>query len=646
MATSHPTQSTNPTLPTMTNNSINTHINHHQPPPSHSNNQINPNIPTKPSLNPYKFVHNFKYQYDSSYNQINQIQELANEYEKAIQITPAQFELKDNGKTIIVTLLTNKDFVHDASNLSTLANLGIFLKLNSNQIDKNSIFCVNGPSSLHKERKADIITELNIYNPDIHVLDCYVLPPKSNSQKTASLKITVATQIMTNTLMNKGIQFENKYINPTLLTRSKILNTSQCPKCQQYNHTYNSCKHTNHICAHCAGNHEIKNCQNKNNIAKCNNCGGSHRTTSNICPIRKKFLIIPSKTEDLNNANALRINPECSYYNEAPIPSNNPWFNSTPQNSTSTHPPPPPNNNINNFPNLPSSSNTPLFPTPTNFPTPNNSTNHSVHNYPTNPNLNNSQPSITYDQCFNMAIKFTDWPFAFKELQKAFHLNPVIEIPSSLYGQLKPEYSTINPTFPPNNTTVIPNPPSTSNNQTTQSHSSPSIPEQNSLIPSPLTSQIHNSKNNFQNNKSNNNSNTGTIPKSTPINQNNPQTVTTPDPPSPIPSSPEADEPAPLSRSSSIVSETSNDSIDVLNLSDQENTIINNPNYTSTPSKSSLSTQNNSSTSHPKKKLINKVITPHEIGNLGPLSPTEKTIIHNLRTRKPNQERPNNSSYV
>ena len=214
MATSHPIQPNNPTISTMTNNTNSTHNNHQQPPPSHSKQQNNPNIPSKTnSSNPYKFVHNFKYQYDSSYNQINQIQELANEYEKAIQITPAQFELKDKGNTLIVTLLTNKDIVHDASNLSTLANLGIFLKLNSNQIDKNSIFCINGPSSLFNERKSDIITELNIYNPDIHVLDCYVLPPKSNSQKTASLKLTVATQVMTNTLMNKGIQFENKYIN-------------------------------------------------------------------------------------------------------------------------------------------------------------------------------------------------------------------------------------------------------------------------------------------------------------------------------------------------------------------------------------------------------------------------------------------------
>ena len=129
MATSHPVQPTNPTIPTMNHNTNNNHNIHQEPSPSHSKHQNNPKILTKSnSSNPYKYVHNFKYHYDSSYNQITQIQELANEYEKAIQITPAQLELKDKGITLIVTLLTNKEIVHDATNLYTLANLRIFLK--------------------------------------------------------------------------------------------------------------------------------------------------------------------------------------------------------------------------------------------------------------------------------------------------------------------------------------------------------------------------------------------------------------------------------------------------------------------------------------------------------------------------------------
>ena len=147
---------------------------------------------------------------------------------------------------------------------------------------------------------------------------------------------------MTNIIMNQGIQFENNYINPTQLSWSKILNTTQCSKCQQFNHGYNACKHINHVCAHCSGDHELKSCQIKNTITKCNNCGGSRRSTSNTCPIKQKYLIIPSKTNDLNKANALRINPESSYYSEAPNPTNNPWFNPIPHNTNPNPLPPPP----------------------------------------------------------------------------------------------------------------------------------------------------------------------------------------------------------------------------------------------------------------------------------------------------------------
>ena len=129
---------------------------------------------------------------------------------------------------------------------------------------------------------------------------------------------------MASITISKGFKILNKYINPTQLSSSKILNTSQCSKCQAFNHGYNGCKNIKNVCPHCSLDHELKHCQNKKKPALCNNCGSNHRTTSNTCIIKQKYLIIPTSFHD-KDKEKLRINPESSYYTEAPIPSNNPW---------------------------------------------------------------------------------------------------------------------------------------------------------------------------------------------------------------------------------------------------------------------------------------------------------------------------------
>ena len=191
---------------------------------------------------------------------------------------------------------------------------------------------------------------------------------------------------------------------------------------------------------------------------------------------------------------------------EAPIPINNPWSNqSNPNFNTNTPllPTPPQLNNNNTFPNLPSTSKAPLLPTPTNilpnfiFNQNNINNNNLNNNHPIN---NNTLPIITYDQCLSMAIKFIDWPFAFKELQKAFHLHPVIEISSSLHGQLKPEYSSINPTnhTSPTNIPLLTSTPQQSINQpstypqpqTNHANTTPASAEYSTPVPQISTSKI------------------------------------------------------------------------------------------------------------------------------------------------------------
>ena len=278
-----------------------------------------------------------------------------------------------------------------------------------------------------------ILSTINSDNLEIFALDCYIIPPKSINQKTASFKITVATQKMASIAISKGFKKLNKYINPTQLSRSKILNTSQCSKCQAFNHSYNGCKNIINVCLYCSLGHEFKNCLNKKKPALCNNCGSNHRTTSNNCPIKQKYLFVSTSFHD-KDKEKLRVNPESSYFIEAPIPSNNPWASHPTTNSQ----PPVQSNNHQNFPSLPGKK-APLLPTPNLFP--------QISHQKTSPTLANNQPHplITYDQCFAMAVRFVDWPFAFEELQRAFNLFPDISIPSSLHNKLKPEFFSLNP---------------------------------------------------------------------------------------------------------------------------------------------------------------------------------------------------------
>ena len=67
-----------------------------------------------------------------------------------------------------------------------------------------------------------------------------------------------------------------------------------------------------------------------------------------------------------------------------------------------------------------------------------------TNNTPITTSTPNFTPNINYDQILAMAIRFNDWPLAFKELQKVFKMIPVIEIPPILHNQLIPNYHKLN----------------------------------------------------------------------------------------------------------------------------------------------------------------------------------------------------------
>ena len=101
------------------NNNPTQHQNNHQHNP-HQQPYSMPSVKPTNSI-PFKYVHNFKYKYDHTISQIVHLPELANIYEKIIGLTPTHFEWKDDMKTLVVTILSNKEIIHTVEILDNLA---------------------------------------------------------------------------------------------------------------------------------------------------------------------------------------------------------------------------------------------------------------------------------------------------------------------------------------------------------------------------------------------------------------------------------------------------------------------------------------------------------------------------------------------
>ena len=69
----------------------------------------------------------------------------------------------------------------------------------------------------------------------------------------------------------------------------------QCHKCQKYGHTQKECRAKESVCLRCSEKHQSGQCPLKTidpatrqKSYSCANCGGSHSSTSNLCPVRQQ----------------------------------------------------------------------------------------------------------------------------------------------------------------------------------------------------------------------------------------------------------------------------------------------------------------------------------------------------------------------
>ena len=372
---------------------------------------MNPHPLTQPNpTQPEKTIYHHHFNYLIS-NVEDDISLYRDKYTQIVGISPETFRFKDKN-LLYVKIHSDRKVIHNIDNISELKRYGMELKLSTQQLDQNSVFCLGIPAGITKVKKEKIISNINSNHPDLKVMDVFVLPLKTREQKITSIKISFATQIMVSHAMGQGIKIINHSIPITNIKRAKILGSPQCMRCYAFTHETYNCKNKLK-CLHCSEEHFYKNCPNKGKSPTCTNCSGGHKPNSNRCPTRKQYLIIPKTNSDPD----IKIikNPESSF------------------------------KEING------------------------------------PNIKIDKPKLdipttSYNDCLNMALKFTNWEKAFIEFQKAFGLK-IVGIPDTIKNDLKPEFK-VN----------IPNEPKTNNQQNSEKTIASNQPNNNTLVFKPMPS--------------------------------------------------------------------------------------------------------------------------------------------------------------
>ena len=331
---------------------------------------------------------------------------------------------------------TNLDKWHSTKNLKSLAKMGLTIKLSSTQLDKNSIFINSAPEAIFNMTQEALLDHINEANSNILAIRAYVPPKRGHIQKLGSVKLTVVSRNMTNSVLSFGIRIGGCHIEPGSIRQAHYLKQPQCTYCYHF-HT-GKCQAEFPNCPVCAQHHSRHQCREKDH-PRCINCNHPHKATSNYCRVRSEML----SNEPINDLdiNAIKC-PFGKALNQAPNLA--PSTSSNNDNSNSEWPP------INN--------NNPLNSMPSTSAWGKHSTNPLLANNILNP-LTPQAPVTSYYDVLRMSLMFDDWYNAFISLLVVFGL-PAVEFPPPLRAQLKGKGTHRVPneqegTFPSN--MVIPN---------------------------------------------------------------------------------------------------------------------------------------------------------------------------------------------
>ena len=320
------------------------------------------------------------------------------------KILPSQCYLVNEQKDVFIKFPNdiNVDYWMTTENLKILKDMGLIPKLTSNQIDMNTVFVNSAPREIFDQIPEELMAKINSDNPNIFVTNIYVPPPKSRTQNLGSLKLTMASRLMTNSVLYFGIKLLGRRLMPDNIQQGHYLTVEQCTYCQGF-HPRNTCHKYKPTCAHCGGQHQRFECKNKEKTPWCSNCTLNHKATSNICELRRAHMsTAPIDDISINllvhpyNKEQQRRETSEQSFAPAPAPEINPWTqNRQNQNQNASE-------EICGTPNV----------------------------------LNNTTPLTTYYDCLRMSLLFDNWYDSFLMLQPLLGL-PRWEMPPLLRQNMK-----------------------------------------------------------------------------------------------------------------------------------------------------------------------------------------------------------------
>lgn len=207
---------------------------------------------------------------------------------------------KTSKNELIINLQKADDMANIKNEIAKLKLEGIHVE----NIDKKRP-CMIFKGIDEKYTQEEFISDLILQNEDIKII--YEMDPnqikykgtiqiKKFKQKNIILETSgdIRNLLISKKSVNLGFyQIKVEDCNPLM----------QCYHCQKYGHTAMRCLQPPNkpICLHCAGEHNLKNCNNKNEIPKCINCTElnlkfnttnptDHKSNSEKCKHRLKML--------------------------------------------------------------------------------------------------------------------------------------------------------------------------------------------------------------------------------------------------------------------------------------------------------------------------------------------------------------------
>ena len=208
-----------------------------------------------------------------------------------LNTVPAQcYYIKDNKEMFIKYQIgVTEAAINSATNIKKLKNVGLEIRLSPTQSERNTVFINSAPSSIFTSTQETLVKKINEENPNIIALNTFVPPPKRHQQKLGSVKITLASRNMTNSILKYGIKIQGCMVQAHNTRQGQYLKVPQCGYCQKF-HQLGDCTAYHPVCPHCGNSHRKHECNRGNDPPQCRNCRGQHRASSNLCPKRRELL--------------------------------------------------------------------------------------------------------------------------------------------------------------------------------------------------------------------------------------------------------------------------------------------------------------------------------------------------------------------